>query len=253
MSVEINEDFAAALREMLVAHVHTSEQRRHRLLRWPRTIGLKLALAGVVVAAGGGAAAATGVISIPGSTLVTELAPAVTVTGTGTETISLGTPPQGASSLNLTFSCLTPGNFMFGDGGAGETCAEADLQHSTQSTGTLPLARGQDTIIITADTGDRWRATVFYSSTTRTPYKTNANGQTYGTDGGAPAGPLDEPDLVAVQATNGKVGYAYATQLNGRTPTSPAKAVAENNQPARMIPVYQSDGRTQIGQFKVGN
>ena len=142
---------------------------------------------------------------------------------------------------------------MFGDDGAGETCDEGDLQHSTQSIGTLPLARGQDSIVITADAGDRWRATVFYASTGRTPYKTNANGQTYGTDGGAPGGPLDEPDLEAVQATNGKVGYAYATQLNGPTPTSPAQAIAENNQPARTIPVYQSDGRTQIGQFKVRN
>ncbi len=58
---------------------------------------------------------------------------------------------------------------------------------------------------------------------------------------------------MAVQATNGKVGYAYANQLNGPTPTRPAQAVAENNQPARMIPVYESDGKTQIGQFKVGN
>jgi hypothetical protein len=51
----------------------------------------------------------------------------------------------------------------------------------------------------------------------------------------------------------GRIGCAYATQLNGPTPISPAQAVAENNRPVRTIPVYESDGRTQIGQSKVGN
>lgn len=251
MSVEINEDFAAALRGMLVEHVQASN-RGPRRLRWPRTIGLKIVLVGVVITVGGGAAAATGVLSIPGSTVTTQLGPAVTVTGSGTETISLGTQPPGANSISLTFTCLTPGRFVFADGSS-ETCSSADVQNPAQLTGTLPLAVGQDTTVITAGPGERWRATVFYATSTRTPYKTNANGQTYGTDGGAPAGPLHEPDLVAVQATNGRAGYAYATQLNGPTPTSPAQAVAENSQPARTIPVYESDGKTQIGVFKVGN
>lgn len=44
MSVEINEDFAAALRELLVEHVQTSNQ-RPRALRWPHNLGLKIALA----------------------------------------------------------------------------------------------------------------------------------------------------------------------------------------------------------------
>jgi hypothetical protein len=251
MSVEINEEFAKALRGMLVEHVQ-SDKNRPRLLWWPKSIGIKVAVAGLVICAGGGAAAATGVLSIPGATVTTQLAAAVTVTGSGTETISLGAQPQGANAINLTFSCLTAGTFRFADGSS-ETCSEADLQHPAQSNGTLPLALGQHTTVIAAAPGERWRATVFYAATVRTAYKTNADGQTYGTDGGAPAGPVDEPDLEAVIATNGEQGYAYASQLNGPTPTSPAQAAAENNQPARTIPVYESDGKTQIGQFKVGN
>lgn len=251
MSVEIDAEFAEALRGMLIEHVQTNKTHSRRRW-WPKSIGLKVALAGVVIAVGGGAAAATGVLGLPGATVTTQLATAVTVVGSGTQTIDLGPRPQGANTINVTFSCLTSGRFIFADGSS-ETCSDTDLQHQNQLTGTLPLALGQQTIVITAAPGQRWRATIFYAATTRTPYKTNADGQTYGTDGGAPAGPLDEPDLVAVIATNGQQGYVYASQLNGPTPTSPAQAVAENNQPARTIPVYESDGKTQIGQFKVGN
>jgi hypothetical protein len=251
MSVEINEDFAAALRGMLIEHVNTSSRRR--VLGWPRTVSLKIALASVVIAIGGGAAAATtGVVAIPGGTVTTQLAPAVTVTGTGTETVNLGAQPHGANSISLTFTCLTPGTFVFADGSSAN-CFMADADHPSHLSETLPLALGQNSTVITAGAGERWQATVSYTSTTRTPYKTNANGQTYGTDGGEPGGPLHQPDLMAVQATNGKLGYAYATQLNGPTPTSPSQALADNNQATRTIPVYESDGKTQIGEFKVGN
>lgn len=251
MSVEINEEFVVALREMLIEHVQASGRRR-RLFRRPRTVALKVLIAGAVIAVGGGAAAATGVFSLPGSTVTTQLATAVTVTGSGTQTISLGPQLKGANAISLTFTCLTAGRFIFADGSS-EACSTADLQHPATSTGTLPLAVGQDTTVITAGAGERWQATVFYASTARIPYSTNASGQTYGADGGQGGSPLHEPDLVAVQATNGKLGYAYASQLNGPTPTSPAQAIAENSQRSRTIPVYESDGRTQIGQFKVGN
>lgn len=251
MSVEINEHFAGALRGLLVKHVRSSRARSRRF-GWPRTLGLRAVLAGAAIAAGGGAAAATGVLSLPGSTVTTQLGTAMTVTGIGTETISLGTPPSGANAISLTFTCLAAGRFTFADGSS-ETCSQPDLQHPTVSSGTLPLADGQDTTVIAAGPAERWRATVSYASTARLPYKTNADGQTYGTDGSAPGGPVHEPDLVAVIATNGQQGYVYATQLNGPMPTSPAQAVADNNQRDRMIPVYQSDGKTQIGQFKVGN
>lgn len=249
MSVEINEQFAQALRGMLVEHIKSSSRRGWR----PKSIATKVAVAGAVIAAGGGAAAATGVFSIAGTTVTTQVAAAVTVTGSGTQTISLGTPPKGANAIALTFTCLTPGRFGFADGSS-ETCSQADFPHPAQASTALPIALGQDTTVITATQGERWRATVFYAATLRTPDKTNADGQTYGADGGAaPGGPVNEPDLVAVNATNGQQGYVYATQLYGPTPTSPTQAVAENNQPARMIPVYESDGKTRIGEFKVGS
>jgi hypothetical protein len=81
------------------------------------------------------------------------------------------------------------------------------------------------------------------------PWKVNAHGQTYGieTETGT-------PDLVAVIATDGRHGYAYATQLEGPRPTSPADALRQEREDPNGydVPVYESDGTTRIGHFHVG-
>jgi hypothetical protein len=62
----------------------------------------------------------------------------------------------------------------------------------------------------------------------------------------------DEPDLILVEATNGKEGYAYRTDLEGPMPSSPAAAVAQQKARGgkpRIITVYEVDGVTQIGVF----
>lgn len=52
----------------------------------------------------------------------------------------------------------------------------------------------------------------------RTPLGVNAKGETYGVE--SPEN--GTPDLIAVVATNGQSGYAYARDLNGGPmPTSP--------------------------------
>lgn len=86
-----------------------------------------------------------------------------------------------------------------------------------------------------------------------TAWPKNANGVTYGS--GLDAVSLeDEPDLIEVQATNGKIGYAYRTDLEAPDPSSPAAAVAQQKtwgtQP-EVIPVYEVDGVTQIGSFEI--
>jgi hypothetical protein len=60
------------------------------------------------------------------------------------------------------------------------------------------------------------------------------------------------PDLIAVMATNGQTGYAYARDLNGGPmPTSPEDAAKNFStpRPQREVPVFLSDGETQIGVF----
>ncbi len=82
----------------------------------------------------------------------------------------------------------------------------------------------------------------------------NANGQTYGFPKGLP--PSQWPDLVLVQDTAGQVGYAYKSQLNSEPTTlgTAQQAAAHNARLAKgyTIPVYDSNGTTVIGQFKVG-
>ena len=79
----------------------------------------------------------------------------------------------------------------------------------------------------------------------------NASGQTYGTM----RAPLyEEPDLIAVMATNGKTGYCLKQDLQPPPPSTPEEAAEESARSVRgyTIPVYESDGVTQIGVFQVG-
>lgn len=84
-------------------------------------------------------------------------------------------------------------------------------------------------------------------------YPKNDRGQTFGSDIDAP-NPAQGPDLVRVYATNGKVGYVYSEQLNGPSFSSPqaASAWSAGARVASTIPVYESDGVTQIGDFRIG-
>lgn len=79
----------------------------------------------------------------------------------------------------------------------------------------------------------------------------NARGQTYGSSAFSKA-PADDPDLILVVATNGQEGYVQAGDLNGPTPRTPEEAAAMSKTPPRSIPVFLSDGQTQIGIFIVG-
>ncbi|HEX3617843.1 MAG TPA: hypothetical protein VHU61_14985 [Solirubrobacteraceae bacterium] len=246
MRAELDPEFAAALRGLLVERVDTSAGRRRRF-RWPRTMGLRVGLVAAVIAAGGGVAAGTGLLSLwpPGGPVLTPLAAPVTVTGSGTQTISLGAQPAGANAIHLEFWCLTGGAFTFADGSSTD-CQDA-AGPSDVTSATLPLTAGQDSTVITAATGQRWRATATYVSATVSPWQTNASGQTYGV-----ANQNGSPDLVDVIATNGRQGYAYAGQLQSPLATNPSQAATWDSRPDRIITVYKSDGKTPIGVFDDG-
>lgn len=79
----------------------------------------------------------------------------------------------------------------------------------------------------------------------------NTHGQTYGSNANATSR-SQYPDLVLVQATNGKDGYVYAHQLDRPTPKTPQQAIAMNSIKPRAIPVYAVNGTTVIGQFVIG-
>lgn len=87
-------------------------------------------------------------------------------------------------------------------------------------------------------------------------YPTNERGQTFGS--ASLARSVDEePDLIEVIATNGRVGYALREELNGEPlPASPEEAVARTEaeladlSPPEAIDVFAVDGTTVIGEFE---
>ncbi|WP_426940008.1 peptidase M56 family protein [Pseudarthrobacter sp. S6] len=243
--LHVDDAFSDALRAELVSQVNKESPvvKRRRTRVWLGTGAL--AGAGLL----GVGAAAAGLFVIPGGEKVTPLASPVTTTYTGTATVELGTPPAGTTGIQMEFRCLTPGWFEFPDGAAA-SCSEADAASDRLgwSGYTISLAPGQDSVTIKTNTEARWQLTAEYVKQERTPLGVNSKGETYGVE----SQENGTPDLIAVMATNGQSGYAYASDLyGGPMPTSPEDAVKNfsSPRPPREIPVFQSDGETQIGGF----
>ncbi len=90
----------------------------------------------------------------------------------------------------------------------------------------------------------------------RTPYpkyKVNKHGETYGSDQYADS-LEEEPDLILAEGVGGVVGYLRYEDLFGNLPKNPEEALEYNKRDdiPGVIPLYASDGRTVIGQFKRG-
>jgi hypothetical protein len=244
---QMDPKFSEALRTKLVEQVSaitvTRPRRRRRL--WFGT--------GVFVGTcvlGGAVAIATGLLPLPGGQAVTQLGAPITQTQTGTGTVELGAVPSGATNVSVTLTCLSAGTFVFPDG-AFVTCSTADVGGIT--TYSLSLAPGEHSITISTAAAIRWRLTATYVNQITTAWKVNANGQTYGV-----ANSHGAPDLIAAIATNGRQGYIKKIQLDAAgcsNVTSPAEAIKcqqAHSGTTSDIPVYNSDGKTQIGQFVTG-
>jgi hypothetical protein len=245
MTEQMDETFAAALRELLVEQVHGAGTQGSWLTeakRWIVGAGL------VLVAGGGGIAYASGAFTTqPGGDAITKLSAPVTATGTGTQTVDLGTPPAGSRAISISFTCLTAGHFTFADG-AGVDCDSADAgPESPPVTYTMSIAPGRHSTTITATPGARWSLVATYASMNTTAWGVNASGHTYGIQN-----QHGIPDLVAVIATNHRSGYVYADQLFTPPPKTPSQAIAENNASPKTLTVYESDGKTPVGEFAAG-
>ena len=237
--------------------LRTELQRRVRLAARPvwRRPRVLVTAAGVAVtlALGGTAAATAGLIVLPGAPNVVPLGKAVAEQHQGTSSVDLGTPPAGATNIAVEFWCLSPGNFTLGDGSV-VTCDASDV--GSRSVATLPLATGQHSTSVSTSNDAQWKLSAAYVNSTTTPWAVNAHGQSYGVPNSH-----GTPDLVAVQTTDGKDGYALATEIadaNGTTAAktfkSPQDALDWQKSMAGktvVVPVYLSDGTTRIGDFDV--
>lgn len=244
---KLDPSFAADLRALLIEHV-TLEAAATKKARVRRRLFLGAGAAVAIGIAGGTAVAITNLL--PGSDQVTTYGNPTGGEFTGTSTLDLGSRPAGATSVSIEFTCLSPGAFTFPDGAA-ETCDENTMERPATYRMTLPS--GQHAITITATPGARWKINASYSSAVATAWGVNARGETFGVEN-----EKGTPDLIAVIATNGKQGYAYARDMaavTGVGPTSPEDAAslsAANAGKTMTVPVYESDGTTLLGQFTIG-
>ena len=251
---EMDSVFASAQREALIANVERTPRLRRR---WQWRLGIGVVAGSIFV--GGGAALAAGVFSPPGAPSDTQLGNIIAVTRTGTATVDLGPAPATATNLSLTLTCLSVGKFDFPDGSY-MTCSPADISGasgtSLQSTEVAPLQPGQDMVTIDASANASWSLQAVYVNRVTTSWGTNASGQTYGV-----ANQNGTPDLVAVTIDQGEVqGYVKASDLDCASGSddvnSPAQALAWDAASKNRnisIPVYESDGSTEIGVFVVGD
>lgn len=234
--------FAQGLRASLVEQVQATSPTPVCQHRWWLGAGI---FAGVALIGGVGAATA-GFFTTPGADIVTEFHEPVTGTYTGTQTIELGTAPDGATHIRVELTCLSGGTIYWQDG-ASMTCQGAETDGPAYTS--LPLAPGQtSTEVKTSDPTVSYKADVTYENRTPTDWARNDNGDTYGI-----ANDDGEPDLVYVFATNGKMGYAYSKDLSVQPEfRSPEEALTwqEDHRGENFtVPVYESDGQTVIGEF----
>ena len=249
IGVGMSPRFAQALRAELVDATNNSSTATRaagqRMRRWPWRVG-----GAVTVLAVCGTAYALSSI-LPGGTEVTGLSTPVVATYTGSAVIELGARPGDATGVEIGFRCLGAGTIQFPDGSRSECDRAEPMAPGGGFPGGLrvPLAPGQDSIRIEASPSARWEASARYVNERVTSWEVNANGDTYGV-----MNYQGEPDLQAVVATNGQLGYAYTRDLNaagGPPPRNPQEA-ATRTPGSVSIPVYQSDGKTVVGSFIVG-
>jgi len=193
---------------------------------------------------------------LPGATTTIDLSKPVTVTGTGTRTIELGPRPDGATAANVSVVCLTAGRIVYPDG-ASAVCDKPASESAiadprSANYGLIDLDPVQTSLTFRAKAGVGWKVVANYVRTETSEWGVNAKGQTFGVqrDG-------KSPDLIAVVTTDGKQGYAYVKDLDGRwpVPTSPADALAQQGADegrSWSVPVYESDGETIIGEYTIG-
>ena len=205
----------------------------------------------------------------PGAPIVVLLGDPMIQAIDAAATVSIADRPGAATHLRVMITALTTGDLNWGTDAGGNN-PTASFDGSEVGSGTpatwfdFPLDASVDALYLTPSDGFTGVATLQYLTDVPTHLGRNAEGETYG----VPGGPDGAPDLIAVEgkAPDGSFvdGYARNIDLNASSPdhpgmpTSPDQALewqAEIQQRYPNgwdIPVYESDGTTQIGTFHIG-
>lgn len=193
---------------------------------------------------------------LPGATTAIDLSAPVSVMETGTSTVELGSRPEGATAANVSVVCLTAGRIVYPDGASivcDEPASESEIADPRSANYALiDLEPGQTSLRFRAKPDVGWTVVANYVRTETSEWGVNAKGETFGVPRHG-----ESPDLIAVHTTDGKQGYAYVRDLDGRwtLPTSAADALAQQEADegrSHSVPVYESDGETIIGEYTTG-
>lgn len=202
---------------------------------------------------------------LPGGTAITLLGDPVSHDVTEAVVIPLA-PPEDATHVRISVIATSAGSLFWGTDPGGNnpsghwTGADVADGPSEPTFYDFPLDPGMDSVRLDPSGGYAGTVTVQFARHETQPYQVNANGQTYG------ALPEDDragPDLIAVayagEEGSGVPGYVYATDFDAMSPDHPGQPSnpeeANRWQEERAakypdgwdIPVYESDGVTQIG------
>jgi len=252
--ISLKNPFRDALREQLVHGATATKETRRPHRRVITTLLLGMALAG-----GGGAAVAGGLWALPGGENEYELGAPVTLQAAGTATLALPPAPEAATKVRVDLSCRSAGSFTLPSNAGSFTCSSEDVGTAAGVASTdYALADVGDSLTVATSETATWALTAAYIRTEIVPLATNANGDTFGviqTNG-------QNPDLIAVIASNGQQGYVYTDDLaaadgtgNALGSLNPGDAlVRQAGRDGRgiSVPVFDSTGETEIGVFIVG-
>lgn len=205
----------------------------------------------------------------PGAPIVSALGEPRTEFVDSSRQIPLTDRPDAATHVRVTVTPLTPGGLSWGTDPGGNnpngTWSTDDVAAARAMTWyDFPLDAGTETLYFSTDLGFEASTTLQYLTYVPTHLAVNARGETYGVEGG----PDGAPDLIAVMAQTPEggfaEGYARAADLEALSsdhttlPSNPDEALewqAERDErypDGWDIPVYTSDGVTQIGTFRIG-
>lgn len=291
MNAQFDTVRSAAIRQLLIEDVATSTRKRTRpgLVVGLLLVGILTGAGASTAAFAASGGFVTPVIAQPSGQPQPDLpdaleapagttpgAPLISLIGSPTA-LTVTTPiehpiadrPDGVTHVRATVTALTPGSIGWGTDAGGNnpsaTFSSGDIGGSGDTTWyDFPLDDSTDTFFVSPSEGLTATVSFQYLNMTPTHLKQNAAGQTYGLEGG----PDGVPDLVLVSgvspAGDEVLGYARSSELNAfspeheEQPSNPEEALAwqeerEKENPSGWdIPVFESDGTTQIGTFHIG-
>lgn len=203
-----------------------------------------------------------------GAPIVSVLEDGFTATGTGSEEIPIPKASAGATHLQVIFTCGSGGSFTWGTdpvNNPGSSCSAAEIgSRQVSASYDFPLSADTTTFFINTGSENSWQISARFLGKQPTTYGTNANGETYGVAGEG----AEQPDLIATSGTDPDgqpvEGYARWAELNAFSPDHPSlpsnpdealewQLERDQKYPHGWdIPIYSSDGATQIGVQHVG-